>query len=37
LLHDNAKYVSEKEARKFLGEEYDDIPAKALHGFYTQR
>jgi HD superfamily phosphohydrolase YqeK len=37
LLHDNAKYISDRALRKYLGTEYKDIPTKALHGFYTQR
>jgi hypothetical protein len=37
MLHDNHKYVDEKEARKYLGKEYDDIAYKPLHGFMTAK
>ena len=37
MLHDNAKYMSEKKAREFMGPDYDDIPYKALHGFVTSK
>ena len=37
LVHDNHKYVEEKEIRKYLGKDFDSIPYKALHGYATAK